>query len=245
MNAAADAAYRTITMRINFLVALMCLVCSVCGAQDFAAELQRMSEAYMRIQNLHAEVEVSVFETLTSKNPYLVKQTAVKKKGSEYVCKMDGITLLLNEKLTLMVHDTEKQIVVSERDEKQEKKIRQATGAPGLDLLIKENDSIRYNGITGSLKHYTLHTGKGPVKYAEVYIDKDTGFLNKVVYYYDTVLFPMSAMVVVNYKTFELAPQFTEHEFSEQQYIKFSGKSITAAGRYAGYDVLKYDGEKF
>lgn len=215
------------------------------AAQNFKADIKVMKEAFAKIDRLHAEVEVKVFENTFSAQVIQTKKSTIRKDGNNYHYDLDNLSLLMNEKCMLLVHHDEKQIVYSKRDVNNEKQFGIGTLTPEVDTILRQYDSVIYKGISNKLKRYIIYSSKSKtIKRTEVFLDTKTAMIRKLIYYYNTELFPVGSKVIVDYKVFNTSPTFSSTEFSEKKYIEH-GRELKPSKAFSAYSVFNYDPNKF
>lgn len=213
-------------------------------SQDFRADVKAMKATFARIKRIHAEVEARVYESATSSEVIEVRKSNIKKDFDNYLYHMDNLTMLMNDKCLLLIHHGEKQMVYSKRDKKSEKKFGYGTLTPDIDSVLNRHDSVVYKGTSNNVKHYIIYSKKGFIQETDVFLDSKSNMMKKLVYYYNTELFPVGNKVVVEYKTFNLSPKFGPSDFSEKQFVN-RGRELEPSKAYSGYSVLDYDPNTF
>lgn len=217
------------------------LGCLALKSQDFKEEMENVKRAYQMVEKLSANVSIKVYESYTSTTPIIQRKAAIKKNADFYYTETDEIKMLMNDKYMVIANKAEKLIVYSKRDAQKEKKSFYDLASPiTFDSILRGYDSVRYIGIENNIKQYVLYSGNNSIKKYQVFISGN-GFIQKLIYYYDTKKFAANSKVMIEYLDLNNAPIFTEADFNENRFIVIKGKSAKPVAPYQGYEVKYID----
>jgi hypothetical protein len=222
-----------------FLFAVTTLA-STLVAQDFKTDYKKVQDTYLHLENFYCELKINMYKKSSAPAP-LQQLTAVIKKQGENTCyTMGKITMLVNEKCMLYLDEQEKRMVYTIRDTKKiVPDLNQYTAI--VDSLLDRNDSVIFNGSKNDEKKYTLYTSKQEIMRAEVYIDQRLNTLSKLVYYYKSRKNTEFEKVSIDYDHITMAAVFKPADFSESKYVLVTGKKLTPAAGFAGYQIEVID----
>ena len=214
------------------------------AAQDFRSDYAKMQERYATMAKFSCEVQVSMYENEKDAKPEQVLLSAVKKMDGNYWYMFGKTKMIVNEKCILYLDEESKEMTYTIRDKKNEAVPPVQNAAAMIDTLLKKNDSVVFAGIEGMLKHYIVYSSKGLILKTDLFLNKETYTLTKLIYHYDKKKYA-SEKVEINYLKIDLAPVFAPDEFSEKKYAVYSNGRLKPQGIYAAYQTNIIDQNDF
>lgn len=224
------------------LVFLLFLYPFASNGQKYSDDIRKALTVYNQ-SRLELDAQVEIYANYNAVKPSQSYTAHVKKEGAKFFSESGDMKMLLNDKYLVMVYKSEKRIVYSKHDKDAEKKMNSARD-PGtsIDSLLLRNDSIVYKGVKDNRKLYIIYNSKSMIRRTEIYMDTKTGWINRLIYYYDEQLLPNANKVRIDY-TINTDPVFSGNEFSESRFFVISRGKASPASTFAGYDILFIDGE--
>lgn len=220
-------------------VTIQCLVLllfsTVGMAQDFQKDLEKVRNTYGN-HSFSTDIEIRLMK---KGNLWLTKKAGIKKSGSDYWYRMDGIEMLFNRKMNIMVDHSRKGIIYDEM-KKGETRIRKEVDGQllgGVDSLAMGKWS--HVGDSGGVRHYRMDDPGGIIIHADFYINIGSFMIERIFYEYNKSLSGEAMEVEVEYSGNRLDPTFDGHTFSERRYLKSKGGKWTASASMDGYSVYR------
>ncbi len=217
----------------KFLLIAIVLLPATLLAQDFNKAMKQMREVYDQSTQLHAVMEITVYESEEADQPYYFEKAEILRDKELYSYKLTGSEMLMSNTLFILINKDTKEITVSPRDRKNE-------------LILKQQMSFDLDSILGlykpeylgikeqQLDHYRLYQESGPIKRVELFVSRANNHLKKLHYYYETGQF-----VTIEFKTLDLKPRIEKGIFEEKRiFIRMNGK-LKGVGKYSDYNVYE------
>jgi hypothetical protein len=227
---------------VYFLVLLVLCTQQFYGQSKAAAELKKVSQAYLTMENLSMDVVVKSYKSKEDKTGTLMGEGSIKKSGKNYYSKFLKTEMLINSKATLVIDNDQKSIVYFEPDNMVIKNNEQI---PDVDSILAATDSVFYKGVEGAFKHFCFYDYQNPIKQTDLYVDKTSSLLKRIVYFYkeNTKEENYDAYkVVIEYENIQ-QEKIPESFFSEKKYIVLEKDYLKAAPAYKAYKVIHSENE--
>lgn len=222
-----------------FLIMAMVLNTLLYG-QNLKADLQKMVDRLEKAKGLALSYHITTYDQLDKDRLTFEQKGYVNKYGNQSVAKVNDVTSLRTNKLFLMVDDKLKMIQLVELNDKDENVLMDLLKTESLKSTAS-NSKVTYKGIVGGKKHYLL-TELGQMKEAHIYIDQKTGFISRLIYYYDTKRFPSANKVIINY-TADFGYKPTPGTFSASKYVEKKKEKFIPVKKYSTYQLIVDDHE--
>jgi hypothetical protein len=210
--------------------------------QTAGSELNKVRDAYLKVENLSMNVVVKSYKSKNDKAGVLMGSGNIKKSGKNFYSNFLETEMLINSKVTLVIHNDEKVIVYFEPDNIVIKNNQQL---PHVDSILATADSFNYKGIEGSSKHFSFYDYHSPIKQTDLFVDKNSSLVTRIVYYYkeDSKEENYDAYkVVIDYENinYETIPASF---FSEKKYILLEQAYLKPAPAYKTYKIIHSENE--
>lgn len=215
-------------------VGLLCWCCMVgLQAQDVKADLKRLYQNFDGLSNLYFELENTIVK---GKEIGLEQKSKIYKKGGQYYYQMDQYEVLVNQRYILVVDNQEKTIVC--RDWNQEKAAQlKAQKIPRVEELLTRYPKVTYQGVVEGFKKYTLENDQEMIQRIDLFLDRESGFAKKTIYYYHNNSVAAGAQLQMHVPVIQTKPTFPKGCFSERQFIQTQNGELRPAARYAQYTI--------
>lgn len=178
---------------------------------------------------VHVMMDIRVFESKESTEPYFDEQAIVKKDNNNYFYRFSGLEMLMNEKYLVMVNEKQRHITCTRRDEKSEAELADPISA-NLDSLLNFFGTPEFIGIEQDVEHYTLTRKEGLIVGIELYINTVSNTLKRLDYQYDEGQF-----AIINFTLFDRKPVFKSEEFKEQKYFTEAKGVLKLSDNYSRF----------
>lgn len=226
-------------LRIIFLL-IFCACSGMLQAQTLSSELKNVRGAYLKNKNLSFNVEVYSYSTKSDKTAELVSKGNMKKSNDKYYSNFSNYELMIIGENALIVDRAKKTLAYYEYK----------TGMPELsdgnqvniDSIITGTDSIVMRPVQNGLKHFTCFSKHGYVRQTEIYVDAQSNFIKRILYYYIEsnndfeIEFDRVEIFYKNIQTKAIDQGF----FSFDKYFKKTRSTITPVGDYRNYRMNDY-----
>jgi hypothetical protein len=241
----------SIKMRlVRTALSLVLLTAAVCqaSAQNFREDLKEMATVYANLDRLEMEVEINVYATHESTISLQQQLITVKKLDNEFCYRAGEFEALFTSSNMLLIDHEEHSIHRSKMDQMSKQQMRKMMGEFNPEEMLPKDVDAVFDGIEAGMKKYTIQfpAGKG-VETAEMYLNRTTLRLEKIVYYYDREQHENASKVQVIYARFNTNPTFSKDTFSEKRYLtrRLSNGSIflryQPTEKYANYQVTNQE----
>lgn len=206
-------------------------------AQTLSSELNKVREAYSKSKNLSFNVEVYSYTTKTDKTAELVSKGYMKKNDEKYYSNFDNYELMINAEKALIVDRSRK--ILDYYEYKTGKPEMNEGYNVNIDSLLSGTDSIIIRPMQNGLKQFTCFSKNGYVRQTEIFVDAQTNFINRILYYYvaSTEDFKIEFdRVEIFYQNIQ-TKVIDQSYFSFEKYFKRTKSTLTPVGDYRGYKI--------
>jgi hypothetical protein len=218
-------------------MALLLSFSHIVKAQDFKSDLKGLYELLGTQNNLSTDINIRVVGTPSGD---MVQKAKIRKSGENYYYQLEGVEMFMDKKNYLMVDNSQKVIVYRPITHQMRENLKKQVANINLDTILGKYDSVTFHGIEQGLKHYTVTISKSYISKAEVYLNADTKFLNKVVFYYSPKMKVRPANVTVSYSSLTTASLEGDPQLKVGAYFVRNGKQMVAVGKYKGYKIKAF-----
>lgn len=202
-------------------------------SQNFESDLKAMYEAYKAVDKFSTNISIRA-DLLNEKT---INQKAwIKKDGDNYKYSIDSRILLCNDKYLITVDNYDESIIVAGVDLDNSK--LDIIGVEQIEAMYEKLDSVSFMGEDGLSKRYVVYTPNSQTTTVEIFINKKTFLLDKVVYNYNTSTGIDTKKVVIQYNDVNLSPVFKKDEFSEANFITKSKGEFIPVIEYKGFNII-------
>ena len=210
-------------------------------AQDLQADMKRMVDKMGKSKGIALKYHIRAFDQLQKDQMTFEQRGYIKKYGKESISKVNNVLSIHSKGLFLMVDDGLKMMQLAELEEADEEALKELLKTDEIKKTA-EYGKVSYQGVVGGKKHYKL-TELGQMKEAHIYIDQKTGFLSRLIYYYDAKRFPSANKVIIDYHgvRFNYVPE--AGAFSAKKYVVRKNKKYMPTKQYSTYQLIVEDHE--
>jgi outer membrane lipoprotein-sorting protein len=222
-------------MKILSSWTLLCAIpLLVCG-QDFKADMADMNHFYLGLKDFQADVRIDVYSNNNKQVPSHTRKAELKKKGEQFLYKLDKTEMLLNEQELIIMSPDEKILTYRKIAKEEFAATKFDYFTLQADSLLKTYDSVRYEGISNGRKTYVIYSAKKLVQKTFLVIDSKEKYIVSMTNYYNPKVLKSIGRVEILYQNINSSPVFPDALFDDRQYItKLNGK-IQAAVQYKGF----------
>lgn len=211
---------------------MLLLVSSVVVGQDFREAVLEVRKVYGQVERLHAVIDIKVYVGASSLKPYYAEVADIRRDKQNCRYHYGTNDMLMNEKYLVLVDRSAKEMSVSKRNLKGEAALRSDPVQVNLDSLLKHYDQAIYAGREGNADHYKLVRHKGEPARTDIFIDVQTKLVRRIEYHYRE-----GQRVFIDFKVFDLHPQFEPDTFQEKHFFSVTKGKIVAADQFKGYTI--------
>lgn len=206
-----------------------------------AASAQKASEDFKKCRNYYVEHNNIAFTVQTknfaSKNDTKGTKTetgTAKLHKNNYYSSYAGNEVYVNSKGTFMIDHTGKSCTWFHAKNKSES----SPADINFEAMLKQCDSVKYEGVQGTTKKYVLYTRKREVEKTEIWLDVKTHRLEKMTMtYMKNTGYDFGAykteVSYTNYKTGENS----KNDFEFDGFLEKKGDTWKTAGKIKGYKL--------
>lgn len=224
---------------IKYILIFSLISCNSIFAQNFKQDVDAMYKAYSNLNTFKTVVTVKNF----NEDKMLAGSLSItlKKLGNSFLHEANDYTMLLNQKMYLMIIHNYKSIAISKISDNDRKKMEQAMDkynpSATIDSLLKNNVSVTFEGINNQSKKYKLSYKNGMYDYVNIYINQNTKLIDKMEFKVNSKLDIGSSFVEVVYQN-DLNVKFDSSLFDESQFLILKNKQYSGVGKYANFTVV-------
>jgi hypothetical protein len=204
--------------------------------QDFKSIMLEMKKNYEKMEKVHIVMNVRVFEKSSSNTPLYQDQVEVHKNNRNYLCHMNGMDMLMNEKYILITDKVTREMILSMRDVKEEKKLFKDPVSISMDSLFSLYGKTQRIGKEGQWDHFRILLKKGGIENVDLYLDPANQVFHKIEYHYND-----KQLASIEFKVFDIQAQFESAVFDEQNYITITKETIQPSKNFLGYKILNVE----
>jgi hypothetical protein len=199
---------------------------------NFKQDLLDMRKKYDQVDRIHVVMHVKVFDNVSSSNAFYNQRFEIQKDKENYRYQLGEMDMLMNDKFIVIIDNTQREIMCNRRDVKGEKIYKDPVKA-NLDSLFSFFSTPVYVGMQNDIAHYQLSISDGDVTEVHVFINKRKMIFERITYQYRDKQF-----AAIDFKVFDVQPQFALDTFSEATYVTLSKTKIKPSAKFAGYHIL-------
>jgi len=214
------------------LILLTVSVQTVVLAQDLKQALQRMREVYEESDKFHVVMRVEAFESKQAAAPYYNEKADVKRAGDNYLSRLSGNDMLMNERCFVMVDKDAREITYNVRSLKAERETYKDLVRLSLDSILSLYNEPRYLGRNNGMDQFEITQKKGPIGLIGLTINLQTAILSEMIYHYRN-----GQYVKITFEIFDTHPEFPADTFDEGRYIARAKGRTVAAPAFKQYTV--------
>lgn len=220
----------------------MTILSSRSMAQDYKADLGRISSSIEQATGCHIVSQITMYES--SKNLKKVHSFSAELKRSDdaYHSIIDEVEMISNDQMLVVVDREEKIIQVQKTPKLSRSDQNFLEDFYALDSIADLDAKVACVNNNESQVVYELTFLSGMIKSVKVTIDKASFTLKKLEYQYNDKYYPTGNYVVIEYQKFDLEPGFSKSEFSASEFVERRGNSFVLGTAYQSWELLNlYD----
>ncbi|MGZ3862795.1 MAG: hypothetical protein ACXVPN_10325 [Bacteroidia bacterium] len=224
---------------MNRILILLMLYAPFAFSQKAGKDLSEVYNSYLS-PNLSMDFSVTVFETKNDQKGKLVGNGVIRKSNNNYYAKYQDITNVLNADGSITIDGRQKSIIFIPEKKYDLKGEKLDMFTMDSLLMYSESDSIAFKGEEDGLKHYRIVENESPVLYTDIYIDKATKHVNKIIYVYNDHTTEANYGIykmIIDYKYFSTAPIPAGKYFGTANYLIKKNGTWSASGNLSNYLV--------
>jgi len=232
--------------KIKIRVKLKCFAVLLLGifisprffAQDFTADMKKVNQVYLDVDDFSMTIETSVFASKQSKMADQKIISRVMKLENNYKTITDILETIYTTKYVIAVSKAGKTIMYAPNDKKT---ANPKDMIPKLDSSFNKYDSVIFVGNISGEKHYRLLVKGTPVKEINMYFRESDYVFTRIDYLYRDKRSGFYKVENV-FKNVNLRAGLHKDEFEVDHYIiDKDPKNIIPAPAYKGYKVIHND----
>ena len=200
-------------------------------AQDFRNRIEAMQKEYATISAVHIEMKIQAFENKESIAPFFEELAIIKRSEANYYYRFSGTEMLLNEKYLLMIDESSRQIICTQRSLKKEEKFADPFTA-NLDSIMSFYETPVFVEKKENLEHFSVIQKEGPIRGIELFIDSKTSLLKRLDYSYEN-----GQYVVIEFTIFNSNPEFGSTDFREGKYVRVENGKLKTTPLYSRFNL--------
>lgn len=218
----------------------MTLSCGLSYSQPLAKQLEKHYQAFSEIENLNATVVTKTFQDVNSNSNPAVQEYSIRKKGKNFHYEMDDIEVWFGDQSMVLVDKEEELVRIKSIDKDEwESMLAGGVGIPKFDSIVDASGhAIIGPEESGDLRKYEISSDGEIISRTELYFDKESDFIRRIRYYYDSRFVKEFNVVEIEFTEFDIdpKPRFWVAERSHF-YQKKSGKYL-GGSKFPGFDVV-------
>ena len=221
-------------IKIIVICSACCLITNGLNAQDFRADLLKISQK-LSASSFKMDVKMSVY-SWTGATPISTTTGVVKRKGDNYYTLFGGRINLLNASYNVLITEEDKNIIYIPLKNVENRKSRNQELAMLPDTSFYSNN-VRLVKNTASGKTYEIKQPQLGITKMRLKIST-SNTLKEVRYYYKKTDESPVKEVVITYNNMVFNPSFSGAEFSEKKYFNHvNGKEVLSSA-YKDYTLV-------
>jgi len=201
------------------------------NAQELQEELKEVYKKFSD-HSFKMEMEMTVYFWDSSQKPK-ISNGIVKKQQMNYYTEFEGQIKLKNKDYTIIVNESEKQLIYLELDDHSTKENEALTMMSDTNALSK----VKLIHTTSKYKEYEVEVGKHGIAKMSLKINKNK-ILSEVVYYYSKTEENSVKQVKMVYKNIKFKTSFLQDEFSEKKYFNWRQGKKVLTNAYKSYTLV-------
>jgi len=153
-------------------------------AQKPSELLKQTTQAYTASEYLSVDVDVRSYASRSDIKGELLGKGLIRKSRSNYYSKFRTDEMIVNDDCTVIIDHEERSITYLDDDKAKKKRNRSSVQLPNIDSMMRGGDSLVYRGVKQGLRHFTFYSKRSYITQTELYVDEQTKFIRKVIYFY-------------------------------------------------------------
>jgi hypothetical protein len=218
------------------------------SCQNANEDFTKVNSNLLAAKNLLIETEYRVYPNHSSKQAKEISHGVLKQKGDKIYQSISTLQSLVNEKISIHIDTSDKILVLADPINIDEQK-KQALQFDLKDMLDKCK-SVTYREEKKGVGIYQLEYKEDintEFDRCEIFIDKKTFFVTKLIIYYNHVLDSdddilegkeESPRLEITFTKIDASPKFKDSIFDEDRFIERKGGKILAASAYKDFKII-------
>ncbi len=208
------------------------------SAQDLLADLKQMRERYAQMESYGAEVKVDIYE---SERLIQSKRAAIKKDQYQSYYQLDQVTMLLNERFSILVNEEEKVIVLNRHKGKLKDIFNnwESMDPAKIEAILQSYEDWHFVGQANGKTHYQLVDQDGLIQRIDLFLNQKQNMIDQLVYHYNENQTPVKTKVTIQYQNQQIDPEWSKATFSENQFVQKQKGQWQPQPAYRGYELIE------
>lgn len=229
-------------MKLIFNTIILICFSTILFAQDYKADLKKVTELYQKMDKYSTEVHVTTFESLKDKKPSFYQKTIIKKDGNKFYYQFRNNIMMVNKKYSIVVDKQRKTIIYKALEKNAEPDMGKLTSFDQLEKVMDNYKKVEYKGIKNGVKHYIIYP-KYNLEKAELFMQPN-GLITKIIYQYANTNNGSKRMVAI-FKNSTLKPVYSKSQFSAAQFFVKKGKKFKPSPKYSTFKLIEVKNQNF
>ncbi len=223
--------------RLFLVISLFQCISTSTEAQELKTLLAEMRKNFEKSNTLEVQMRIRVYDDGNT-NPSMDQRAYVKRDDFNYAYTFGANEMLMNEKYIIMVDNSQRQIIYTPRDVKDEEKMFDVPYKIDIDSILSFYGKPEQLEKQNDIVHYRVEQKKGAVRQVDLFIDLLKGHLSKMSYTYKE-----GQIVNIDFEIFDINPKFQKDVFSESRYFYFIKGKVEGATAFSSYKIVKTNTE--
>lgn len=206
-------------------------------SQSLGTELSKIRNAYLGAKQLSFDVEVYSYSTKSDNTAELMSKGYMRKSNDTYYSNINSYELLIMGEKAMIVDRERKTLDYYEY--KMEKSGSPTEFDVNIDSLMTNSDSILIRPSSNGFKHFTCFSKNGYIRQTELYVDPQSNFIKRILYYYvdsnEDIEIEVDRVEIL-YKNIQTS-NVDQQYFNFGRYFKRVGSTLYPVEDYSKYEL--------
>lgn len=202
-------------------------------AQSAEEVLQDLMKKYATSDQFTADLEIGIYASDDAQKPQIVRQSMIRKNGSQHYVKTGEVEMLYKDDLVLTVDHRSGMMHYQKREKIKKPK---AFDWPDPQETLSHADSVVVGRTDQNNLYLVIYDADAPIQQSYWYLNAE-GWISQVHYFYNEELFPQTPKVVLSYTNMSNTPRFSKSLFAASTYVQKSGKTFIPKAPYSNYQI--------
>jgi outer membrane lipoprotein-sorting protein len=204
-------------------------------AQEGRELLKKVNAAYSNAAGVSMAFDVEYYATQNQSQPTMKSSGEVRYDKKHYYSRMMGQTVVVNQRYSLVVSESQHTIAVYPGSKENLKQQQDFASLP--DTSLSASSVITVIAQTGTTRRIKIVEKDGLYSSTELLVNTTTMALEEVVFYYRKLENGTTPKVVVKYSGVRFGAT-DESLYSEKQFVQKKNGQLTAAPAWSGYQII-------
>lgn len=230
-------------MKAIMIIGFLCLgIWQGGGAQDLRQDMIQVLETYLDSEALGFEIEIAAFKKGDKVKPFYRDKAKYAHAGDQLFLDFNGLIRMVNSNEVLVIDKPRKLINVFPKNrndiEKERKELSNMLN--GTVELANVADEVKFVELGNGIKRYTLFPESEDFKQIDIEIQASPFFLSKIIYTYNSNLYPETSTSVVKYNKVVLGEEVKIEDVSNE-YLNKAKKEYQLKSAYENYELVLHE----